>query len=340
MELLVIVSIIGLVVMYKMTSGRGHLKNIFTFERIGVFILSLWVYFNYSNGSLLTYDFFVIFVPVVSILFLFSRRGHLKLQKEHNEKAKHIATRLANGEEVLDEFVLHLRPFFFDNQVELTVSGVFSPLGSVGDNVALLEEAINYSVEKEGLIHLCATDGFVVHGSGAVDTSELSLNWRALLQCMIDKSEIITLIPSYTKATLWEIETVVLSDNLFKTIFIMPPKRTKMRSDSTLDGHWEKSREALNAFGVNLPLYNNCGLLFRFVEDEVEEISRLEWLNTKKFNKNISRVIVEMVQKNKNNKYWDKLERKHVEKSMAGLESRRYRATVARTSTGTGHRCN
>jgi hypothetical protein len=141
-------------------------------------------------------------------------------------------------------FCLYLRPFMTTDKIH------------VGDMD--LETILAYSLSRISSMIALGHPGEHI-GAGRIKTSDE--HWQAEIMRLIDKADLIFLIPSHREGTLWEIKNLMQGEHLSKTIFVMPPNIIFEKEPYELQ--WKQASEAARGFGVDLPPYEREGTFFR-----------------------------------------------------------------------------
>jgi len=85
-------------------------------------------------------------------------------------------------------------------------------------------------------------------------------NWKHVIRRMVDAAAIIVVMPSDTRGTAWELDRIVLSGALVKTVFVMAPTSG---TDGRVGTQWNAAASRI-AFNVKLPPYDQGGCLLVF----------------------------------------------------------------------------
>lgn len=105
-------------------------------------------------------------------------------------------------------------------------------------------------------------------GASRILTSEEE--WQKLVASMLSSTQLILLIPSIKKGTLWEIEHIAIHQFLSKTVFIMLP--TIKSKEDVIKQEWDALAIHLKGIGLHLPVYRKDGLLFMLSDEgEIED---------------------------------------------------------------------
>lgn len=127
-----------------------------------------------------------------------------------------------------------------------------------------LESFVSAAVRSVGPLIALGRPGEGI-GANRIETAEGA--WQNDVDLLVRRSRGVLLVPSDRPGTLWEIQQLAAQGLLSKVIFVMPP-RTAGDYDSA--ARWEDARRAVTQLGLELPPYDNNGLLF-----ELESQGRL-----------------------------------------------------------------
>jgi hypothetical protein len=163
-------------------------------------------------------------------------------------------------------FHLYLRPFDITNKVRVPnrrrSPDLFNPVHyeelRTTDFESILEDASPLPLIALG------RPGEAV-GAGRISTTEET--WWDVFLSLAKSAEKLFVVPSDKSGTKREIEWLKASGNLKKCIFLCPPGRVNVQSDSNPD--WDKAASGL---GIQLATYSSLGKLFRV--DDLGQLTR------------------------------------------------------------------
>lgn len=194
-------------------------------------------------------------------------------QRRRDLEAAEIWARLCEDPSGARPFCLYLRPFASTDEIAgedaVATQMAFGrgPQMAVARGRTELEAEIEHALRPIGpLIAL----GQPLEHIGAGRIAVTDADWRNAIRLLIETASLIVLLPSSRAGTLWEVETLLQSDALSKTIVIDPPNPLAETDDDTDYDHaaeWEDVRAAFAAAGRRLPEDDPNGLLAAF-EDE------------------------------------------------------------------------
>ena len=200
-------------------------------------------------------------------------------QRRRDMVAARIWDALSQGDKPQD-FVLYLRPFISTNQITETkheivmvraTQGAPTFFAPVADRMEF-EEEIEQAMRPIG--PLVALGRPLEHmGAGRIRVSDDI--WQEAIGKLMDEAALIVLLPSPRPGTSWEVERVLSSGALARTILIDPPNE-KGSDDSEYDPvkEWAGVRSSFEAHGYKLPHDDADGLLIHF--GEAKEPQRIE----------------------------------------------------------------
>lgn len=196
----------------------------------------------------------------------FGELGDLSFQHARDLRAQSIFDALGRGE-TPPPYVVYLRPFSSTDQIEsvamaAVASGMQgSALGFVMSRYEL-EQQIERATRHLGPL-VCLGQGLEHVGAGRIAVDEAS--WKEAVLRLCGKAALIVMLPSSRAGTLWEIEHVLASDLVDRTVFIDPPNAAmsdKKRYDQSRE--WTAVRDAFAAKGFTMPADSRVGRLLFF----------------------------------------------------------------------------
>lgn len=196
----------------------------------------------------------------------FGELGDLSLQYARDLRAQAIFEALGRGE-TPPPYVVYLRPFSSTDQVEsvamaAVASGMQgSALGFVMTRYEL-EQQIERATRHLGPL-VCLGQSLEHVGAGRIAVDDAS--WKEAVLRLCGKAALIVMLPSSRSGTLWEIEHVLSSNLIDRTVFIDPPNAAisdKKRYDQSRE--WRAVRDAFAAKGFTMPPDSRVGRLLFF----------------------------------------------------------------------------
>jgi hypothetical protein len=161
------------------------------------------------------------------------------------------------GKALPQHFCLYLRPFITTNKI------------TIGEMD--LETILAYCLSRISPMIALGHPGEHI-GAGRIKTTDE--HWQEEITRLIDKANLIFIVPSHREGTLWEIKNLAQEKYLSKTIFIMPPNI--LFEGEAYEQQWAKALEAAKVYGLQIPPYTREGLFFRMnSEGAVERKSPL-----------------------------------------------------------------
>jgi hypothetical protein len=95
------------------------------------------------------------------------------------------------------------------------------------------------------------------HGVGRILVDDE--NWQSAASELMPRALLLICVPSSRPESQWELNQIIRTHYLTKTVFIMPPSNWKQ-----LRGDWDLVEQQLSANGIAIPKYDPEGLLFSF----------------------------------------------------------------------------
>jgi hypothetical protein len=198
-------------------------------------------------------------------LALFSHMAEYASQRGRDLKAKRIFALLRKGVRP-EPFALYLRPFASTNAVQ---EDVIAPMSfAVGGGLFLagstrfeLEQQIERATRSLG--PLVALGEPLEHvGAGRIRVEEDT--WRGAVEVLTGSADLIVLLPSSRAGTLWEVERILSSDLISRTVFVDPPNRVRKDSTYAQGAEWAQVRDAFLKRGYEMPEDSMTGQLLYF----------------------------------------------------------------------------
>jgi hypothetical protein len=207
----------------------------------------------------------------------FDELSDLSDQRARDIDAQKIFERLQRNE-APPRYAVYLRPFSSTNQIDtVAVSAMMSGIGgsALGFSVTRfeLEQQIERATRPLGPL-VCLGEGLEHVGAGRLEVSDEA--WREAVLSLCAKAALIVMLPSSRPGTLWEIEHILDTDAVTRTVFIDPPNSVlsdKRRYDQA--GEWRAVRDAFAARGFELPADNKVGRLLFFGPDRKPQMTAL-----------------------------------------------------------------
>ncbi len=181
-------------------------------------------------------------------------------QRTRDIRAQAIFAALQHGK-APPPYTLYLRPFLSTGAFSEISPGVAGmPLSGLGGAEIELEAQIESAVRPLG--RMVALGLPLEHiGAGRILVDEA--DWKGAIRLLMKQAKLIIMLPSSRQGTLEEIDMVLGSDLIERTVFIDPPNLArKARFDHAAD--WKQVREAFEARGYSIPADSRAGLLMFF----------------------------------------------------------------------------
>ncbi|MEL6323145.1 MAG: hypothetical protein AAFQ84_02820 [Pseudomonadota bacterium] len=185
--------------------------------------------------------------------------------------AAQIHDALLAGETPTAPFVLYLRPFSSTNALARTTDTVVPipqaelPGGpkvfAIGTDRIEFEATIEASVRKTGtMIGLGRPLEHIGAGRIPVDDE----TWQDTVARLMEHAKLIVLLPSPAGGTRWEVDRLLSSDLMTKTVIVDPPNLASEREDYDPAVEWAAMREVFRDKGYALPDDDRAGQLVYF----------------------------------------------------------------------------
>ncbi len=185
-------------------------------------------------------------------------------QRARDLNAADLMAALRSGGPV-PRFVLYLRPFASTDAIADTDTHVIH----AGDPamVTAATERLEFEAQIERAVRpigqLVALGAPLEHeGAGRILTSED--RWRDEAAALMDAATLIILLPSPNAGTLWEVDQLVGTDRMRKTIVIDPPNAASERPDYDPAAEWSNIEREFAFRGYTLPPDARQGQLVYF----------------------------------------------------------------------------
>ncbi|MFC7290985.1 hypothetical protein [Hirschia litorea] len=218
--------------------------------------------------------FLFITAIVISILIaqlFFDLEGWFE-QRDRDIEADRIFKSLSeNDDSKVESFILYLRPFISTNKIGADQPKMmsFRPDGIGGATQFILtNDRVEFEEEVEKALRplgkLIALGKPLEHmGAGRVRVADEV--WQDAIKLLIDKAEMIVLLPSPRPGTSWEVEHLLTSGALEKTIVVDPPNdRGSVDKGYDPISEWAGVRTTFAEHGFSLPEDDEEGSLIIF----------------------------------------------------------------------------
>jgi hypothetical protein len=200
-----------------------------------------------------------------------SRRHKRWHQSQRDARAADVIHAVTAGRWV--NFSLYLRAF------ETTGELLQAPLLSITspgfdprpahDQYSDFEAALAEALEESAPLLALGGRGAKGIGPGRVEASDST--WRQMLEVLGKSATLIFVVPSERPTVQWEISWLVDRKYLAKTIFILPPRRSRWLPSRSKPMPWEDKWETfvanMRARGLEFPSYDKGGVLFMLSND-------------------------------------------------------------------------
>jgi len=207
-------------------------------------------------GGLTTLSLFISMIAIGMVVAegFFSVEG-LYGQRRRDLRAMNIWHTLRDGGMPEEPFVLYLRPFTStDAMSEMKISTVQVQSGMrhliIGTDNLEFETQIEQAVRPIGT--MVGLGRPLEHeGAGRITLSDDI--WQQAIAALMAHAELIIMLPSPDGGTRWEVETLLGSELMEKTVIIDPPNHASRRKDYDPVGEWAEAREVFASKGYQLP---------------------------------------------------------------------------------------
>jgi hypothetical protein len=199
-------------------------------------------------------------------LTLFSTLADLAGQHARDLEAGRIFDALKAGRKP-PPFTLYLRPFAATNEIQSDTIEALVRATARGPAIFAstsleLEQQIERAARRVG--PLIALGEPLEHiGAGRIRIDEAS--WRSAVELLTDGAKLIILLPSSRPGTLWEVERLLNSNLIERTVVIDPPNPPKRaRAKYRQSAEWEQVRNAFASRNFKLPADSRVGQLIYY----------------------------------------------------------------------------
>lgn len=234
--------------------------------------VAAWGVFAFQDASPLSLMGVLVGAIVVGACWIALASSLADLSEQHGRdlEAGELFRRLLAGEAPERPFTLYLRPFATTNEIEQNVlspmvAGASSSSFSYVSSRYELERQIERATRKVG--PLVALGEPLEHiGAGRVKVTDDT--WQRAVELLSDHAALIVLLPSSRAGTLWEVERILNSDLVKRTVMIDPPNGEGRwgRKYSQAD-EWGQVRSAFAKRGFEIPQDSRAGQMIFFGDD-------------------------------------------------------------------------
>jgi|GEM_PF-2790449 len=195
---------------------------------------------------------------------------HLYGQRGRDLRANKLAAALNAGEGATERFVLYLRPFASTDRIDTYTAQTFEIQGAQPGMVShgLAPQRMEFERQVEEALRpfglLVGLGRPLEHlGAGRIQISDE--DWKMTIRRLMDAADLIVLLPSARGGTIWEVDQLLESGAIAKTIVIDPPNPPDAVADGfDLAAEWANIREAFAGHGYDLPPDNPRGVQIYF----------------------------------------------------------------------------
>jgi hypothetical protein len=197
-------------------------------------------------------------------LAMFTTLADLSGQHGRDLEAQALFASLQRGEAPKRPFALYLRPFSSTNVFleEVLARQSFGASVFVATSTQFeLEQQIEQATRRVG--PLVALGEPLEHiGAGRIRIGEDQ--WRDAVKVLSDHAALIILLPSSRPGTLWEVERLLESGLIARTVVVDPPNAPGGRSHYDPGSEWAQVRAAFAQRGYAMPKDSRVGQLLYF----------------------------------------------------------------------------
>ncbi|MEM9667797.1 MAG: hypothetical protein AAF950_02655 [Pseudomonadota bacterium] len=218
-------------------------------------------------GGLTTLSLFLSMIALGMVVAegFFTMEG-LYGQRRRDLRAQNIWHTLRDGGLPEEPYVLYLRPFSStDAMSEVKISTIQVQTGTkhliFGTDNLEFETQIERAVRPIGT--MVGLGRPLEHeGAGRITLSDDI--WKEAISALMANAELIIMLPSPDGGTRWEVETLLGSELMRKTVIIDPPNNASRRKDYDPVGEWTEARRVFSDKGFALPEDEPGGQLIWF----------------------------------------------------------------------------
>jgi len=189
-------------------------------------------------------------------LTLFSSLGELYGQRARDLRAQAIFERLRNGQPP-PPYSLYLRPFASTDAISEGVASTMVGVSGLSLERVELETQIERATRPLGL--LVALGAPLEHvGAGRIRVPDEA--WQDAIKLLMREARLIVMLPSSRAGTLEEIDMILESGLIERTVLIDPPNLGHVKGYDHA-AEWAKVQEAFSAHKFDLPAESSKGAL-------------------------------------------------------------------------------
>lgn len=221
------------------------------------------------NPIIVAGGLFAIVIAGAVFVAVFGYLAELFGQRARDVNAQTIFEALVRDEPTAP-FSLYLRPFNSTDDISEIAQQVVPSIGRIG---FLPGERIELEAQLErgtrGFAPLVCLGRPLGHiGAGRIQSSDSA--WKSSIARLMDTAEVIILLPSMRPGTLHEIETILSSALVQKTLFLDAPRSDIVRRYQDAED-WPEVKQVFERYGYALPAQTKRGQIF-FYGDQNEPI--------------------------------------------------------------------
>jgi hypothetical protein len=185
-----------------------------------------------------------------------------RLQARRDEAALKLFNAARSGE--VEKFAVFLRPFYTTNKI--VQNEYVKRLVTEGGQTRIEQDTFTHPLEETIVGALRYMMQVVALGKPGETTGVGRIlvddtNWQSAASELMSRASLVICVPSSRPGTHWELNEIIETHYLRKTVFVMPSAQSGgMSSDIRHD--WVLLSQQMAAYGIAIPQYDNDGLLF------------------------------------------------------------------------------
>ena len=252
-------------ILKSVVSATGDIGAAKALERFFYAVTAAWLFGALTVASIMAlslYDLRLIgfvlaaIVVIAAGVALFASWAELYGQRSRDLRAQQIFAALQRGE-TPPPFTLYLRPFASTGTFTQTSSSMIGA-GALGGETTELEAQMERAVRPLG--PLVALGAPLEHiGAGRIKVGDDA--WRKAVDMLMPHARLIVMLPSSRAGTLAEIDMILKSNLIRRTVMIDPPN-IGSRKKFNQSAEWAKVQQAFRAAQFELPPDSHDGALY------------------------------------------------------------------------------
>ena len=205
---------------------------------------------------------FVLYFGTCYLLYKKKKKYDAAYQARRDEAAIKLFNAARSGE--VEKFAVFLRPFYTTDKI--AQNEYVNEFVTEGGQTRIQQHTIRHPLEETIVEALRYTMQVIAlgkpgetRGVGRILVDDA--NWQSAASELMSRALLLICVPSSRPGTRWELNEIIETHYLRKTVFVMPPDQSLWGWTEIRDG-WVLVSQQMAAYGIAIPQYDKDGLLF------------------------------------------------------------------------------